>query len=75
MGFAKICLKISYPEIVSYCPRGKTIHQEEIFANIIPSLEEMINFLSVDDLRYNDIQTLVEAIGVNKENLCLDCLS
>jgi glutamine phosphoribosylpyrophosphate amidotransferase len=74
MGFAKICLKISYPEIVSHCPWGKTTRREEIFASKIPSLKGKISFLGVDDLRYNNIQALVEAIGINKENLCLDCL-
>jgi len=74
MGFRKICLRISFPEIKSHCPWGKTTRREEIFASKIPSLKGKISFLGVDDLRYNDIQALVEAIGINKENLCLDCL-
>ncbi len=81
MGFKKIHFRISNPELLSYCSFGKTTKKGELFAAKISSKEERIRFLNskaenkniVKSLEYNAIKDLVEAIGLSKEKLCVDC--
>jgi len=74
IGFKEIHFRMSYPEIVSHCPWGKTTKEGEVIANQIPSIEERVRFLQINSLRYNQITDLVEAIGLPSTKLCLDCL-
>ncbi len=80
-GFKEIHFRISNPELLSYCPYGKTTQRGELFAAEIPSKAERIRFLGaraqnkniVKSLEYNTINDLVEAIGLPREQLCVDC--
>ena len=38
------------------------------------TIEEIRDILGVDSLGYLSIESLVEAIGISKENLCTGCL-
>ncbi len=73
LGLAEIHFRISNPELLSYCPWGKTTKEGELFANQFSSKKERIKFLGIKSLEYNTIEDLVEAIGLSPEVLCLDC--
>jgi len=81
MGFKEIHFRISNPELLSPCLYGKTTRGGELFAAAIPLKTERIKFLSskaqdkniVRSLEYNTIQDLVEAIGLPREQLCVEC--
>jgi amidophosphoribosyltransferase len=73
LGVKEIHFRISNPELKSYCPWGKTIKKGEVFAFQYPSKEERIKFLGIDGLEYCSIEELVEAIGLPKDKLCVDC--
>ncbi len=81
LGVSEIHFRISNPELHSYCPCGKTTKRGELFATKIPSKEDRIKFLGlrakdkdiVKSLEYNTIDDLVEAIGLPREKLCVDC--
>ena len=81
MGFKEIHFRISNPELLSYCPYGKTTQKGELFAVKIPSKAERIKFLGskaknkdiVKGLEYNTIDDLVEAIDLPREQLCVEC--
>ncbi len=72
-GIKEIHFRISNPELRSYCPWGKTIKKGETLVSRIPSKEERIKSLGIESLEYNTIDELVEAIGLPKEQLCIDC--
>ena len=81
MGFREIHFRISNPELLSYCPFGKTTKKGELFATKIPSKEGRIKFLGakannkqiVKSLDYNTVEDLIEAIGLPQEQLCVEC--
>ncbi len=73
VGFKEIHFRISNPEILSHCPWGKTIKKGETLASRIPSIQERIKFLQIESLEYNTIEDLILAIGLKREQLCVDC--
>jgi len=70
---AEVHLRVSNPPLLSHCQWGKTTKRGECLAASIPDINERIKFLGVDSLRYNRIDDLVEAIGLPRELLCVDC--
>jgi len=73
VGIKEIHFRISNPELRSYCPWGKTTKKGETLASRLPSKEDRIKFLGVESLEYNSIDDLVDAIGLLREQLCVDC--
>lgn len=73
VGIKEIHFRISNPELLSHCPWGKTTKKGETLASRMPDKLERIGFLAVESLEYNTIEDLVEAIGLPRENLCVDC--
>jgi amidophosphoribosyltransferase len=69
----EIHLRIANPELRSHCAWGKSTKRGECLAVRMPSLEERIEFLGVKSLVYNTIKDLVAAIGLPREQLCIDC--
>ena len=72
-GIKEIHFRISNPELRSHCPWGKTIKKGETLVSRMPLRKERIRFLSVETLEYNTIEDLVAAIGLPREQLCVDC--
>lgn len=73
LGIKEIHFRISNPELVSYCPWGKTTKKGETLISRFPTKEARIKFLGIESLEYNTIEDLAKAIGISRENLCLDC--
>lgn len=73
LGFKEIHFRFSNPELLSYCPWGKTTRKGELLAVKLPKIEERINFLGVSSIKFNTIEDLVQAIGLPREKLCVDC--
>ncbi len=73
MGFKEVHIRASFPELKSYCPWGNTTKKGEVLVSRYPCLEDRRKALGVDSLRYNSVDDLVKAIGLPRENLCLDC--
>ena len=73
LGIGEIHFRISNPELLSHCPWGKTTQKGETLAYRKPSKADRIEFLGVDSLEYNTIDDLVKAIGLPREQLCMDC--
>jgi amidophosphoribosyltransferase len=73
LGFKEIHLRISNPALLSHCPWGKSTKRGEILAAKMPDQKKRAKYLGVDSLKYDDISTLVEAIGLPEDYLCLDC--
>ena len=66
---------ITCPPIISPCFYGIDIstHKELVaFERSIPEVEGLVK---ADRLRYQTLEGLVEAIGINRQELCLGCLT
>ena len=72
-GVKEIHFRISYPELRSHCPWGKTTRKGELLACRIPAIEDRLRFLGVEGLMYNTIADVADAIGRPLETLCVDC--
>lgn len=73
MGIEDIHFRISNPELVSHCPWGKTTKKGETLVHRVPDIGERVKFLGVESLKYNTVDDLVNAIGLQREQLCVDC--
>ncbi len=69
----EIHFRIANPPLLSHCCWGKTTKKGECLAVQIPSKEKRIEFLGIEGLEDNTIDDLVEAIGIRREKLCIDC--
>ena len=76
MGFKEIHVRASNPELLSYCPWGKSTKPGETLADRIPDLEERAKYLGVDSVRYNtldDLKKVFDDLGLSSDLLCFDC--
>jgi amidophosphoribosyltransferase len=70
---AGIHFRISNPELKSHCPWGKTTKKDETLVKSFPLKSDRIKSLGIESLEYNSIDDLVKAIGLPREELCVDC--
>jgi amidophosphoribosyltransferase len=76
MGFAEIHVRASNPELLSYCPWGKSTRPGETLADKMPDLQERASYLGVDSVAYNSLDDLKEvfsSLGIPPDRLCVDC--
>lgn len=73
LGFQEVHGRFSNPELLSHCRWGKTTKRGETLASNMPLVEDRVAYLGLDSLEYNTIDELVEAIGLPREQLCVDC--
>lgn len=73
LGFKEIHFRFAFPQIFSHCPWGKTTKKGETLATIMPSKEQIAKYLGVTSVDFSTIDSLVEAHGVPREKLCVDC--
>lgn len=74
-GAKEIHLRVSCPPIVSPCFYGIDMANKRELIAANHSIDEIEKILGVDSLIYQSIDGLVRAIGFNKEELCLGCLT
>jgi amidophosphoribosyltransferase len=74
-GAKSIHLRISCPPIIAPCFYGVDMQQYEQFIAVEKTVEEIREFIGVDSLYYNTVESLVDAIGIPRSSLCLACLS
>ncbi len=76
MGFKEIHIRASNPELLSYCPWGKSTQPGETLADKIPDWKERARYLGVDSVGYNtieDLKNVFEELGFDSSQLCIDC--
>ena len=72
-GAREVHVRVGSPPSIRYCPWAASPLKEEDYIAARMSVEEIRRFIGTDTLEYVDIETVVEAIGLPKQNLCLDC--
>ena len=74
-GAKKIHLLIGCPPVIAPCFYGVAMATKEELIGANFSVEEIREKLGADSLGYISIERLVEAIGIDKDDLCLGCLN
>ena len=73
-GFrVEIHVRISYPELLSHCPYGKTTKEGEILAVRLPKIEDRVRELGVKSIVYNTLDDLERALEIPRCELCIAC--
>ena len=71
----EIHIGISSPKIVNSCCFGVNIqNKNELFSKLY-SNNEILSLIKCDSLKYLSIDGFIESIGLNKNNLCLNCIT
>lgn len=73
-GAREIHLRIGCPPIKSPCYYGIAMATKKELIASNKTIKEIRDILGVDSLGYLSIKSLVEAIGISKEDLCTGCL-
>jgi len=74
-GASKIHVRISCPPIKHPCPYGIDMQTSKEFIASKKSIPEIQKLIGADSLRYMDLNGLVKAIGLPKDQLCMACLT
>jgi len=74
-GAAEIHLRITCPPVISPCFYGIDLptYKELIAAN--KSVDEICKQVGADSLVFQSVDDLVKSIGMNREHLCMGCLT
>ncbi|MBN2014128.1 MAG: amidophosphoribosyltransferase [Candidatus Altiarchaeota archaeon] len=74
-GAAEVHVRVSCPPVKNPCYYGIDMQTPEEFIAQKKGVEDIRKEIGADSLAYNTIDSLVEAIGLPAENLCLACVN
>jgi len=74
-GAKKILLYVTFPKIVSPCFYGIDMATFSELIGVDKENEEIAEIIGADSVTYQTIDDFVSAIGLNKDKLCLACLT
>ena len=74
-GAREVHVRIGCPQIISPCYFGVDMKTKDQFIASGKTVEQIRDEIGVDSLGYLSIPGLVESIGMEKENLCLACVT
>ncbi len=74
-GAEKVHVRIASPPIIAPCYLGIDMKTRSQFIAAGKTVEEIREIINADSLAYLSIEGLVKAIGINKNDLCLGCLT
>lgn len=74
-GVKEIHLRIGCPPIISPCYYGIAMATKKELIASNKEIEEIRDYLGVDSLGYLSIESLVECIGIPRNELCVGCLT
>jgi amidophosphoribosyltransferase len=74
-GVKEIHLRIGCPPIISPCYYGIAMATKKELIASNKEIEEIKEYLGVDSLGYLSVESLVECIGIPRDELCVGCLT
>ncbi len=74
-GAAQVHVRITCPPLKEPCFYGIDMQTHGEFIAKENDIEEIRKQIGADSIRYNSIDSLIEAIGLPENNLCLACLN
>lgn len=75
VGARRVHLRIGCPPIIAPCPLGIDMKTRDQFIAVGRSTKEIAHMLGADSVGYIGIPGLVKAIGKDRYDLCLGCLT
>lgn len=73
LGAKEVHARIACPPLMCACNYGKTTRKDEDCIARRMEIKDIIKKIEVDSLCYATVEDLEEAIGIPRENLCLEC--
>ena len=74
-GVKEIHLRIGCPPIISPCYYGIAMATKKELIASNKEIEEIRKYLGVDSLGYLSVESLVECIGIPRNELCIGCIT
>jgi amidophosphoribosyltransferase len=74
-GAREVHVRIGCPPIIAPCYFGIDMKTRDQFIACGKTVPEIAKSIGADSLGYLSIERLVECIGLNRNDLCLGCLS
>ncbi|MEM3658920.1 MAG: amidophosphoribosyltransferase [Thermoproteota archaeon] len=74
-GAKEIHVRIGSPHIVSHCPFGVEVPPEDELIGRHLSEEKIAEVVGADSFKYLSVESLIEAIGLKRDELCLGCFN
>ena len=74
-GAYEVHVRISCPPIKHPCPYGIDMQTSKEFIASKKKVQEIQKLIGADSLRYMDINGLIKAIGLPRDQLCMACLT
>jgi amidophosphoribosyltransferase len=75
IGAEKVYAAIAFPPLMHACKYGKTTKQDSDNVARTKKFSELKKELLLDGLVYNSCEDIAKAIGISKEQLCMECLN
>jgi amidophosphoribosyltransferase len=75
MGANKIYLFITFPRIIGPCFYGVDMSTYKELIGSRYEAEEIAKIVGADAVNYQSVEGLVKATGLNREDLCLACIT
>lgn len=74
-GVEEIHLRIACPPVIAPCFYGVSMASKDELIAVNHSTEEIKEMLGVDSLEFIDMDSLIQAIGLPRDELCMGCIS
>jgi len=74
-GAKEVHVRIGSPPIIAPCYFGIDMTTREQLMAFRKSIDEICKSIHADSLGYTPIEGIVEALGIERENLCLGCVT
>jgi len=74
-GAKKVHVRITCPPVMYPCFYGVDMKTRKEFAATEKTVDEICKQIGADSLHYNSLEGLVKSLGIEKESLCLACLT
>jgi amidophosphoribosyltransferase len=74
-GATEVHVRIGSPPLIALCYLGIDMTDRDQFIAVGKDVEEIRKEINADSLAYISIDGLVEALNMDKDNLCLGCVS
>ncbi len=75
IGAEKVYAAIAFPPLMHACKYAKTTKKDEDCVARVKKFKELKEELLLDGLIYNSCDDIAKAIGLPKEQLCMECLN
>lgn len=74
-GAKEVHVRIGCPPVIAPCYYGIDMKTREQFAAVNRTFEDIARLITADSVGYTSIKGLVEALGIDENDLCMACIN